>query len=107
MAMEPKAKTRSHSMRRFLNRAMMGKLKKTRNRTPPITKNDFLSFKNDILNVINQKPQNIEVKPQVVASPPIVASTPVVIPSVVSQPVEVAPKVISGHDLLNKIFFNR
>ena len=71
--------------------------KKTRVRTPPITKHDLISLKNDILNGIhsNQK----EKQPDIVA--PVVVASPVA--PVVVEP----PKVVSGHDLLNRIFFNR
>ena len=85
-----------------------GKVIKKRNRVPPVSRDDFLSFKNDILNVI--KPQVTE-KVDVQVSQPVIARLPVVqpvVPSIVSpiQTVE-QPKILTGSDLLNKIFFNK
>jgi hypothetical protein len=70
--------------------------KKTRIRTAPITQNDLISLKNDILNGL--KPQE-----QIKQLPPVIVEAPQPQPQLKAE----IPKIISGHDLLNKIFFNR
>lgn len=69
-------------------------VKKTRNRVPTVSRDDFNSFKSEILNHL--RPLN-EVKEKVVEKvieKPVVVETPVV-------------KQLTSNELLNKIFFNR
>ena len=74
--------------------------KPKRQRMKTVSKNEFLSFKDDILKVIDGKltPQKVEAPPPTVIAPP---------PAPAPVPVPVVEKVLSGNDLLNKIFFNR
>ena len=73
--------------------------KKTRNRVPALSRDDFNDFKREILNGLRPQPQ-----PQVQPSPIVVEASQ---PQPQPQPKAEIPKIISGHDLLNKIFFNR
>ena len=70
--------------------------KPKRVRMKTVSKTEFLSFKDDILSVIDKKLTPI---PSVIAPPPA---------SVVEQrPAPVVERVLSGNELLNKIFFKR
>ena len=60
--------------------------KKTRNRVPAVSKNDFEAFKNDLYSKIQQQP---------------------VIQPVIQKPAEEVKQLLSGSALLNKIFFNK
>jgi hypothetical protein len=69
--------------------------KPPRQRMKTVSKTDFLSFKDDILSILDKK-----------MSAPI--PVPSVVPSVVpAVQVPSVPAVLSGNDLLNKIFFKR
>jgi hypothetical protein len=72
--------------------------KPKRQRMKTVSKNEFLTFKDDILKVIDGKLTPLKVE----APPP---PAPVAVPA--PAPVPVVEKVLSGNDLLNKIFFNR
>jgi hypothetical protein len=75
--------------------------KPKRQRMKTVSKNEFISFKDDILKVIDGKltPVSVIAPVKVEAPPPAPAPVPVAVP--------VVEKVLSGNDLLNKIFFNR
>jgi hypothetical protein len=75
--------------------------KPKRQRMKTVSKNEFLTFKDDILKVIDGKLSVNSVKVEA----PVPA--PVAVPPPAPAPVPVVEKVLSGNDLLNKIFFNR
>jgi len=70
--------------------------KPKRVRMKTVSKTEFLSFKDDILSVIDKKLTPI---PSVIAPPPV--------PVVEQRPAPVVERVLSGNELLNKIFFKR
>jgi hypothetical protein len=73
--------------------------KPKRQRMKTVSKNEFIAFKDDILKVIDGKLTPVSVIAPVKVEAPV--------PAPVAVPVPVVEKVLSGNDLLNKIFFNR
>ena len=71
--------------------------KPKRVRMKTVSKTEFLSFKDDILSVIDKKLGSSIAPPPMPAPPPV----PVVAPTPVVE------RVLSGNELLNKIFFKR
>ena len=75
----------------------IGKPKRVRMKT--VSKTEFLSFKDDILSVIDKKLGYSIAPPPMPAPPPVAVAAPVAAP--------VVERVLSGNELLNKIFFKR
>jgi len=73
--------------------------KPKRVRMKTVSKTEFLSFKDDILSVIDKKLTPPPPPPSVIAPPPV--------PVVEQRPAPVVERVLSGNELLNKIFFKR
>ena len=77
--------------------------KPKRVRMKTVSKTEFLSFKDDILSVIDKK-LGSSIAP-VASQTPVAPPPPVAIPVVVPTPV--VERVLSSNELLNKIFFKR
>jgi hypothetical protein len=71
-------------------------VKKTRNRVPTVSRDDFNNFKTEIMS---------HLKTTATASAPVSAPAPILTPT--PAPVAPPPIVLSSNELLNKIFFNR
>jgi hypothetical protein len=87
------------------------KMQRKRLPAPPsyITTNDLDKFKNDLLGSLRHQPLEPpkEPKPPPMPENRFPAPAPVVVEKVIEKPVPVPQQKLTGHELLDRIFFNK